>query len=36
MPEYLIQASYTAEGAEGLLEDGGSKRRAAVEGHSNG
>lgn len=31
MPKYLIQASYTAEGAKGLLKDGGSKRRAAVE-----
>ncbi len=28
MPKYLIQASYTAEGVqEGLLKDGGSKRR---------
>ncbi len=31
MPKYLFQASYTAEGAKGLLKDGGSKRRAAVE-----
>lgn len=30
MAKYLIQASYTAEGARGLLKDGGSKRRAAV------
>jgi uncharacterized protein with GYD domain len=31
MPKYLVQASYTAEGSKGLLKDGGSKRRAAVE-----
>jgi uncharacterized protein with GYD domain len=30
MPKYLIQASYTAEGAKGLLKDGGSKRRDAA------
>ncbi len=30
MARYLIQASYTAEGARGLLKEGGSKRRAAV------
>ncbi len=31
MSKYLVQASYTSEGAKGLLKDGGSKRRAAVE-----
>lgn len=31
MPKYLYQASYTAEGTKGLLKEGGSKRRAAVE-----
>ncbi|MEO8032741.1 MAG: GYD domain-containing protein [Gemmatimonadota bacterium] len=31
MPTYLWQASYTAEGAKGLLKDGGTKRRAAVQ-----
>lgn len=31
MPKYLLQASYTSEGARGLLAEGGSKRRAAVE-----
>ncbi|MFQ5897065.1 MAG: GYD domain-containing protein [Candidatus Methylomirabilia bacterium] len=31
MPKYLFQASYTAEGAKGLLKDGGSKRRAVVD-----
>jgi uncharacterized protein with GYD domain len=31
MPKYLVTASYTAEGAKGLLKDGGSKRRQAVE-----
>ena len=30
MPKYLLQGSYTAEGAKGLLKDGGSKRRAAA------
>jgi len=29
--KYLIKASYTAEGAKGVLKDGGSKRRAAAE-----
>ena len=31
MPAYLWSASYTAEGAKGLLKDGGTKRRAAVQ-----
>ena len=31
MPKYLVTASYTAEGARGLLKDGGSKRREAAE-----
>ncbi len=31
MPKYLIQASYTAEGAKGLLKDGGSKRHEMVK-----
>ena len=31
MPKYLITASYTAEGAKGLIKDGGSKRRQAAE-----
>ncbi len=31
MPKYLFQASYTVEGVKGLLKDGGSKRRAAIE-----
>ena len=31
MPKYLLTASYTAEGAKGLLKDGGSARRAAAE-----
>jgi uncharacterized protein with GYD domain len=30
MPKYLMNVSYTAEGARGLLQDGGSKRRAAA------
>ena len=32
MPKYFFQVSYTAEGTKGLLKDGGSKRRAHVEG----
>src|SRR5437773_2446877 len=31
MAKYLIKASYSAEGARGLLQEGGSKRRAAAE-----
>ena len=31
MPKYLIQANYVGEGLEGLLKEGGSSRRAAVE-----
>jgi uncharacterized protein with GYD domain len=31
MAKYLIEASYTSEGARGLLKDGGSKRRTAAD-----
>jgi uncharacterized protein with GYD domain len=31
MPKYLIQASYTAEGAKGLLNEGATGRRKAIE-----
>ena len=31
MPKYLLQGSYTVEGLKGLLKEGGSSRRAAVE-----
>jgi uncharacterized protein with GYD domain len=31
MPKYLFTVSYTAEGAQGLLKDGGSKRREAAQ-----
>ncbi|PYM85033.1 MAG: GYD domain protein [Candidatus Rokuibacteriota bacterium] len=31
MPKYLFQASYNAEGAKGVMKDGGSGRRTAVE-----
>ena len=31
MPKFLIKASYTTEGARGLMKEGGSARRAAVE-----
>ena len=30
MPKYLIQASYTTEGVQGLLSDGGSARTEAA------
>lgn len=31
MPKFLIRASYNADGARGLLKEGGSARRAAVQ-----
>jgi uncharacterized protein with GYD domain len=31
MPKYMIQASYNADGVEGLLNKGGSSRRDAVD-----
>ena len=31
MPKYLVQANYVGEGVKGLLKEGGSSRRAAVE-----
>ena len=31
MPKYLIEASYTAEGAKGLIKGGGTARRAEVQ-----
>ena len=31
MPKYLTVASYTSDGAKGLLKEGGTARRAAVE-----
>lgn len=31
MAKYLIQASYTAEGSKGLLTEGGTGRRRAVD-----
>ena len=31
MPKFLCQASYTAQGAHGLQQDGGSARRRAVQ-----
>ena len=30
MPKYLLTVSYTAQGAQGLKKDGGSKRKAAA------
>ena len=31
MARYLFQGTYSREGAQGLLRDGGTKRRTAVE-----
>jgi uncharacterized protein with GYD domain len=31
MPKFLVHATYTAEGAKGVLKEGGSGRREAVE-----
>lgn len=31
MAKYLITATYTADGAKGLVKDGGTKRRQAAE-----
>jgi uncharacterized protein with GYD domain len=31
VPKYLFEVDYSAAGTKGLLKDGGSKRRAAVE-----
>ena len=31
MPKYMLRVNYTAEGAKGLVKDGGSKRRAIAQ-----
>ena len=31
MPKYLIEASYSSEGAKGLMKGGGTARRAVVQ-----
>jgi uncharacterized protein with GYD domain len=31
MPKYLVQANYTIDGVRGVLEKGGSARKAAVQ-----
>jgi uncharacterized protein with GYD domain len=31
MAKYLIETSYTSEGAKGLIKDGGTKRRQAAD-----
>ncbi len=36
MPKYLFHGSYVGEGLKGLLKEGGSKRREAVEQAVNG
>jgi len=32
MPKYLIKASYSQEGVNGLLKEGGTSRKKAIEG----
>ena len=32
MPKYLMEVCYTADGAKGVLKDGGTKRREAAKG----
>jgi uncharacterized protein with GYD domain len=36
MPRYLFEVDYSPEGTKGLLRDGGSKRRAAIEASVEG
>jgi uncharacterized protein with GYD domain len=36
MAKYLLKASYTTDGVKGVLKDGGSGRRAAVEQTARG
>ena len=36
MPKYLFRGSYVGEGVKGLLSEGGSKRREAVEQAAKG
>ncbi len=31
MPKFLLRASYTSEGVKGLLREGGTGRRSAIE-----
>jgi uncharacterized protein with GYD domain len=31
MPKYLLEVSYSPEGAKGILKDGGTKRKQVVE-----
>lgn len=31
MPKYMLRVNYTADGAKGVIQDGGSKRRAAAQ-----
>jgi uncharacterized protein with GYD domain len=31
VPKYLIQGSYTVEGAKGLIKEGGTARKAAIQ-----
>ena len=36
MPKYLVKGNYNTEGAKGILKEGGSKRRQAVEQAAQG
>jgi len=31
MPKFLVKANYTADGAKGIIREGGSGRRAAID-----
>ena len=31
MPKYMLRVNYTTDGAKGLIQDGGSKRRAVAQ-----
>jgi uncharacterized protein with GYD domain len=31
MPKFLVKANYTADGAKGIIREGGSARRAAID-----
>ena len=36
MPKYLIEGNYLPQGAQGLIKEGGSSRRAVIEGLAKG
>ena len=36
MPKYLLEGNYLPQGAQGLIKEGGSSRRAVIEGLAKG